>query len=113
MDVMISKAIATTPVARMLSSTNLNIISRISASLVGGYAFTWGITSLGITGLVALSTDFHEAETTMQLAAFLVFLGVFLWSFIVASVARLWLVLIGGAAVMTIASWVLQRLVLA
>lgn len=87
-------------------------LSRIAAALFGGYAFTWGFTVLGIASLVALGVDFHEAETGVLILAFLVFLGMFLWTFATASLVRVWLVLAGGAAVMTGAAWALQRAIL-
>jgi hypothetical protein len=50
-------------------------INRIAVALLGGYAFTWGFTALGIAGLVALGVDFHEAETGILLLAFLIILA--------------------------------------
>ncbi|MFC3117059.1 iron uptake protein [Cellvibrio fontiphilus] len=90
----------------------LSIINRIAAALVGGYAFTWGFTALGIAGLVALGVDFHEAETAVLLLAFLVFLTLFLWVFATSRIARAWLLLGGGAVLMTAAAWALQRVLL-
>jgi len=87
-------------------------INRIAAALVGGYAFTWGFTALGIAGLVALGVDFHEAETGVLLVAFLVFLGLFLWAFATASVLRVWVLLGGGGVLLTAAAWALQRALL-
>jgi hypothetical protein len=86
--------------------------SRIAAALLGGYAFTWGFTALGIAGLVALGVDFHEAETGVLLLAFLVFLGLFLWAFAAASVVRVWVFLGSGAVLMTAAAWALQSALL-
>lgn len=91
----------------------LIIINRVTAALVGGYLFTWGVTALGIAGLVTFGVDFHEAETGMLLVAFLVFLGLFLWAFAAASVLRVWMVLAGGGLVMTAAAWFLQRALVA
>jgi hypothetical protein len=96
-----------------MAASTLNVVSRITASLIGGYAFTWGFTALGIVLLAALNDDFHEAETGMHLLAFLVFLAAFLWSFAAVSLVRLWMVLAGGGALMTVAAWALQRAVLA
>lgn len=96
-----------------MAVSTLNIASRIAASLIGGYVFTWGFTALGIAGLVAMSVDFHEAETGMQMLAFLAFLTVFLWAFATASLVRLWVVLAGGGMLMAVAAWALQRVVLA
>jgi hypothetical protein len=87
-------------------------LSRIAAALFGGYAFTWGFTALGIASLVALGIDFHEAETGVLMLAFLVFLGVFLWTFATASLLRVWAVLAGGAAAMLGAAWALQHVLL-
>lgn len=89
--------------------TRSHVVSRIAASLLGGWGFTWGFVSLGITGLVALGVEFHEAHTTAMLLAFLVFLTVFCWAFAAASLARVWAVLAGGALLMTAAAWLLQR----
>jgi hypothetical protein len=87
-------------------------INRIAAALLGGYAFTWGFTALGIAGLVTLGVDFHEAEKGVLLLAFLVFLGLFLWAFAATSVLRVWGLLGGGAVLMTTAAWALQRALL-
>lgn len=89
--------------------TTAHVLGRIAASLLGGYAFTWGITTLGITGLVALGVDYHEAHTVLMLLAFLFFLGAFLWAFAARSLARVWLVLAGGGLAMTAAAWALQN----
>ena len=87
----------------------MHIASRVAASLLGGWAFTWGFAALGITALAALGTDYEEAHTAVMLVAFLVFLAVFCWSFAAASLVRVWAVLAGGAAVMTASAWLLQR----
>lgn len=84
------------------------VLFRISAALLGGYAFTWGFSSLGIAGLAAFGVDFHEAETGVLMLAFLVFLGVFLWAFASSSVARVWAVLAGGGVLMTLSAWLIQ-----
>lgn len=97
----------------MRDRLSLPIVARITAALLGGYAFTWGFVALGVAGLVALGVDFHEAETALLLLAFLVFLPLFLWAFAAASLARVWAVLGGGAVLMTAAAWGLQRVLLA
>ncbi|MBT9463949.1 iron uptake protein [Hydrogenophaga sp.] len=91
------------------SPTTAHVIGRIAASLLGGYAFTWGVTTLGITGLVALGVDYHEAHTVLMLLAFLVFLVAFVWAFAARSLARVWLVLGLGGLCMTGAAWLLQQ----
>lgn len=85
------------------------VIGRIAAGLLGGYAFTWGIATLGITSLVALGVDYHEAHTVLMLLAFLVFLVAFLWAFAARSLARVWLVLGLGGVGMTGTAWLLQQ----
>lgn len=84
-------------------------LSRIAAAVLGGYAFTWGFTTLGIAGLVALGVEYHDAEAGTLILAFLVFLGMFLWAFAAASVVRVWAVMAGGAAVMIGAGLALQQ----
>lgn len=87
----------------------LPITSRVAASLLGGYAFTWGFTSLVIALGLAAGSDYHESQHLAFLLAFLVYLGAFLWAFAAASLARVWLVLAGGGALMTAAAWWLTR----
>lgn len=95
-----------------LTASATRVGNRIAAALLGGYAFTWGFTAFGMAALVGVGTDFHEAETTLMLLAFPVFLGLFLWAFSAASLVRVWAVLGGGAVVMTAAAWWLQRAIL-
>jgi hypothetical protein len=89
------------------------VLSRIAAGIAGGYAFTWGFTSLGIVLLVAAGLPYGEAQTALYLLAFLVFLGLICWAFAAASVVRVWLVLAGGAALMTAAAWAIARALVA
>lgn len=87
----------------------LPIINRIAAGILGGYAFTWGFCAIGIAGLAALGVSVHAAESGVMLVAFLLFLCLFLWAFAAQNMAKVWLVLAGGAAVMTGLSLLLQR----
>ncbi|WP_460535198.1 hypothetical protein [Chitinimonas naiadis] len=87
----------------------LLVLARIAAALLGGYVFTWGLAALAIVALVAAGTDFEEAEHGVMLLAFIVFLLAFLWSFAGRSLVRIWAVLAGGGATMTLAAWLLQR----
>ena len=89
--------------------TTTHITSRVAASLLGGWAFVWGFSTLGITGLVALGQPYDEARTAVMLQAFLVFLVAFCWALAAASLLRVWAVLAGGAALMTGAAWLAQR----
>jgi predicted membrane channel-forming protein YqfA (hemolysin III family) len=83
------------------------IISRVAASLLGGWAFVWGLTVFGIAVGVLAGADYHQMEALMYLLAFLVFLVVFCWTYAAASLTRVWLVLAGGGALMTGAAWLL------
>lgn len=85
------------------------VISRIAASLLGGWAFVWGFSTLGIVALVALGQPYEEARIAMMLLAFLVHLVAFCWAFATASITRVWGGLAGGAVLMTGAAWWLQR----
>lgn len=93
-----------------MSSTSSQITSRVAASLLGGYAFTWGFVVLGIVLLLLAGMSYHEAETLAYLLAFLVFLTVFCWAFAAKRIAHVWSVLAGGGAVMTGAAWLLRNL---
>lgn len=101
----------TGPAAGAISSAR-RLILRSAAALLGGYAFTWGFTSLVVAGQVALGVDFHEAEMGVMLIAFLVFLCAFLWSFAAGRIGIVWAVLVGGGAVMTVLALALQRVLL-
>ena len=81
------------------------IVSRIAAAVLGGYAFVWGVTTLGISIGLAMGSTYGDAQTAMHLLAFLVFLVAFIWSFSSARLWRIWTVLAGGGALMTGAAW--------
>lgn len=85
------------------------LAQRATSALLGGYAFTWGFVSLGVSGLASVGVDYHEAEVTMMLLAFLVFLPLFLWSFASPRQGRVMALLFGGAMFMSAAAWALQR----
>ncbi|MDM0089418.1 MULTISPECIES: iron uptake protein [unclassified Variovorax] len=98
----------------MTASTlsRVHLASRIAAGMLGGYAFTWGFIALLIGLLFAAKMEFHDAEALGYILGFIVFLGVFLWAFSARSLARVWLVLAGGGALMTGAAWLVQRALL-
>jgi hypothetical protein len=56
--------------------------------------------------------SFEDAHHLMYLLAFPVYLVVFCWAFAAASLARVWWVLAGGGAAMSIAAWFLSRALL-
>ncbi len=88
------------------------VAARVTAGVFGAYAFTWGLAAAGVAALVGLGVAYHDAEMGMLMLALLVFLGLFLWSFTAASIARIWAVLAGGAALLFTAAWLLQRALL-
>lgn len=88
------------------------VVSRIAASLLGGYLFAWGFVTLGIVLLLAAGMSFEDAHHLIYLLAFLVFLAVFCWTFAEASLVRVWWVLAGGGAAMSVAAWFISRALL-
>lgn len=79
---------------------------RIVLSVLGAYAFTWGVSALAVVALVAAGIGFHEAEHGVLVVAFLVYLGVFMWAFAAPRLSQVWLTVGGGAAVsMAAALW--------
>lgn len=99
---------AATPRAR----DAVHVVSRIAAALVGGYALAWGAVALIITLGTAVGLDFHTAETLANLLAFAFYLPALLWAFAAASLARVWMVLLGGGAATSGAAWLLQLAIL-
>ena len=87
----------------------LQIVSRIGASLIGGWAFVWGFVTLGIALLLVAGMPYADAQTLVYLLAFLVYLVALCWTFAAASATRAWLVLIAGASIMTALAWWLTR----
>lgn len=83
----------------------LQIAGRVGASLLGGYVFVWGVSTLTIAVLVMAGLPYGEASTFVMLLAFLVFLVAFCWSYAAKSLARVWGVLLGGGAVMSALAW--------
>lgn len=91
------------------TQTAVHVLSRICASILGSYAFTWGFIALGASSLIVAGTEFHEASSLTSMLGFVVFLCTFCWAFIAASLTRVWVVLAGGGALMTLAGWWISR----
>ena len=93
-----------------LASTSRSALAlRIGAAVLGGYAFCWGFIAFAMAGLFGLGMKFHDAEHLAAMLAFLVYLGVFCWAFVVRSVWRAWIVLAGGGALLAAAASLLQH----
>jgi hypothetical protein len=91
------------------TQSSWHILSRVCASILGSYAFTWGFIALGASSLIVSGTGFHEASSLTSMLGFLIYLCAFCWAFIAASVSRVWIVLAGGGALMTLAGWWISR----
>jgi hypothetical protein len=86
-----------------------HVASRVCASIFGSYAFTWGFIALTAASLLTAGLEFHEATDLASMLGFLVFLAAFCFAFIAARLARVWTVLAGGGALMSLAGWWLSR----
>ena len=85
------------------------VASRTGAGVVGGYCFCWGALSLAIALMVAAGAHYHQAEIAGNLLIFPLFVALFLWSFIGRSPVRLWLITVGGGALMALVASLLQQ----
>ena len=89
--------------------TPLQVISRVGASLLGAFAFVWGLCALGTVAGIAVGLSYADSLTLLYLVAFFVFATAFCWAFIARSHLRVWCVLGGGGAAMTLLAWLGQR----
>ena len=99
---MASTSAVTSPGQRSLRT---EIVLRVGASLLGGYAFVWGFVALGTILGVTAGLTYAEAQTLTYLLAFLLFAATFCWAFSAKSVLRVWAVLAGGGVLMTALAW--------
>jgi hypothetical protein len=95
--------------AQHQGTTPAHVVSRVAASVLGGYVFVWGLVSAGTALLVKAGLPYGEAQTALYLWAFLVYLACFCWAMAVASLTRVWSVLAGGGLGMTALAWLLAR----
>ena len=86
-----------------------HVFSRVCAGILGSYAFTWGFIALLAAALLAAGLEFHEATDLAYMLGFLVFLTAFCFAFIAASLSRVWLILAGGGACMSLLGWWLSK----
>lgn len=84
------------------------VVSRIAASLLGGYAFVWGFIAFGMSSLFALGMSFHDAEHLCAILGLLIYVAIFMWTFAARSLTKVWSVLLGGGALMTVLGSLIQ-----
>lgn len=94
---------------RLAMGSGWQVSSRVVASVLGSYAFTWGFIAFVSAGLLRAGFEFHEATELASMLGFLVFLGAFCFAFVAASLVRVWGVLLGGGSLLTVAGWWLSR----
>ena len=104
---------ATSPTRGTSRPLPLQLLSRIGAAILGGYAFCWGLIAIAHSGLYALGMSFHDAEHVSAILGVLLFLVVFLWTFAARRVGLCWAVLLIGGGVMSGAAALIQRALLA
>ena len=92
-----------------LAPSPLHVASRVAASLLGSYAFVWGLAAFGIALAVAAGMPYEDAQTLLYLLAFLLYLASFCWAISARSLLKVWTVLAGGGATLTAAAWFLGR----
>ncbi len=89
----------------------VDIVLRVTAGLLGGYAFVWSFVTFGIAALVTAGMEYDQAWMLVMLLAFVVFLGVLLWAIAARSVLRVWLTLGTGVLVLApLGLWLASRL---
>ncbi|MEM1436427.1 MAG: iron uptake protein [Pseudomonadota bacterium] len=91
----------------------LQVIARVLTGVVGVWAFTWAFAAFGVAALYALGMDFHQAEGTLYVVGFLLFLCLFLWTFATRHLAAVAVCLLAGTALLTAAAWLIQQSVVA
>jgi hypothetical protein len=88
------------------------ITARVTAGILGSYAFTWGFAAAGVAALVGLGAEYHDAEMAVLMLAFLVFPGLLLWCFAARSLVRIGGVLAGGTLLLSASAWAIQHALL-
>ncbi|CAN4279390.1 iron uptake protein [Pseudoxanthomonas sp. LjRoot125] len=89
-------------------SPRAQVIARVAAAILGGYAFAWGIVATGASLMVAAGMDFHDAEFLGSMIGVLAFLGVFLWAIAARRLRWVWLVTVVGGGVLAATGSVVQ-----
>ena len=85
------------------------IVARVVASLLGGYAFVWGFIAFGMAGLFALGMPFHDTEHLCAILGLIIYAIVFMWAFAARNLTKVWVVLLGGGALMAALGSMIQH----
>jgi len=81
-------------------AARLQIVARIGAAVLGGYAFAWGFVAAGASLMFAAGMGFHDAEFLASLLGVLAFLVVFLWAIATKRPWWAWLGLLGAGGLL-------------
>jgi hypothetical protein len=85
------------------------VVSRTAAGLLGGYAFVWGFIAFGMAGLFALGMPFHDTEHLCAILGLLIYATIFMWAFAARNLTKVWVVLLGGGALMAALGSLIQH----
>src|SRR5262245_19143409 len=94
---------------RLAVRSGWQISARVIACVLGSYLFAWGFIAFVTACLLHAGMEFHEATNLPAMLGFLVYLTAMCFAFIAASVVRVWVILLGAGASMTLAGWWLAR----
>lgn len=86
-----------------------HLLGRLAASLLGSYAFVWGLVSLLCALALALGVPYDDALQLASWLGLLAFVAAVCVAFVVRRLALVWSWLAGGGAMMTCAAWLVLR----
>lgn len=93
-------------------AVRLQVLARIGAAVLGGYAFAWGFVAAGASLMFAAGMGFHDAEFLASLLGILAFLVVFLWAIASKRPWRAWLWLLGAGGLLALGATLVQAALL-
>ena len=85
------------------------IAGRLLAAVGGSYALIYALVSVITAGGYRLGMHYDDAWLLAAMLAFPVLLGAVLWAFSCRSLRRVVVVFVGGAAILTLLTWLLVR----
>ena len=88
----------------------LHIVARVIAAVFAGYGFAWGVVAATTSLMFAIGMEFHDAEFLGAVSGLLAYLIVFLWAIAARRLLPVWLVLIGGGALLAATGSLVQSL---